>query len=157
MMPFWKAIWEATKKFLASDPTSGILSLETCPNLNKSCMHKNMSIAAWYILVEKWEASIPQCLKKYSIALLWNVNFKNDYRGTGVAQSAKHPTSAQIMILQFVGSSPMLGSVLTAQSLEPASDFVSPSLSFCPFPTCARSLSKINRSYKKIEKKKEWL
>ena len=59
----------------------------------------------------------------------------------------EHLTSAQVMISQFVGSSPALGSVLTAQSLEPASDSVSPSL--CPSPTCtlcvSLSLSKINK------------
>ena len=43
-------------------------------------------------------------------------------RGAWVAQSVEHPISAQVMVLQFMGSSPMLGSVLTAQSLEPASD-----------------------------------
>ena len=46
-----------------------------------------------------------------------------------MAQSVKGPTLAQVMISQFVGSSPALGSVLTAQSLEPAWDSVSPSLS----------------------------
>ena len=50
-------------------------------------------------------------------------------RGTWVAQSVKRPTSAQVVILQFVSSSPASGSVLTAQSLEPASVSVSPSLS----------------------------
>ena len=50
-------------------------------------------------------------------------------RGTWVAQLVKHLTSAQVMISQLVSSSPSLGSVLTAQSLEPASDCVSPSLS----------------------------
>ena len=39
------------------------------------------------------------------------------------------PTLARVMISWFVGSSPISGSVLTAQSLEPASDSVSPSLS----------------------------
>ena len=48
---------------------------------------------------------------------------------TWVAQSVKHPTSAQVMTPQFVSSSPTWGSVLTAQSLEPALDSVSPSLS----------------------------
>ncbi|XP_053072964.1 nucleoside diphosphate-linked moiety X motif 6 isoform X2 [Acinonyx jubatus] len=43
---------------------------------------------------------------------------------------------------------PTLGPVLTAQSLDPASDSVSPSLSL-PFPTCALSLSKI-KTLKKI-------
>ena len=42
------------------------------------------------------------------------------------------------MISQLMGSSPALGSVLTAQSLEPASD----SLSLCPF--------KMNKYQKKI-------
>ena len=49
--------------------------------------------------------------------------------GAWVAQSVKHPTSAQVTISQFVSSSLALGSVLTAQSLEPASHSVSPSLS----------------------------
>ena len=49
-----------------------------------------------------------------------------------VAQSVKGPTLAQVMISLFVSLSPALGSVLTAQSLEPASDSVSPSLSAPP-------------------------
>ena len=61
-----------------------------------------------------------------------------------MAQSVRHPTLAQVMISQFVGSSPASGSVLRAQGLEPASDSVSPSLSLYPSPPCALSLSKIN-------------
>ena len=55
------------------------------------------------------------------------------------------------MISQFVGSSPMSGSALTARSLEPASDSVSSSLSLCPSPAHALSLSvsKINKNIKK--------
>ena len=53
-------------------------------------------------------------------------------RSAWVAQSVKHLTLAQVMISQLVGSSPMSGPVLTAQSLEPASDSVSSSLSFSP-------------------------
>ena len=49
-----------------------------------------------------------------------------------MAQSVKSPTLAQVMISQFVGPSDALGSVLTAQSLEPALDSVSPSLSASP-------------------------
>ena len=45
-----------------------------------------------------------------------------------MAQSVKRPTSAQVVISQSVSSSPTSGSVLTAQSLEPALDSVSPSL-----------------------------
>ena len=53
---------------------------------------------------------------------------KCDDRGAWVAQSVKRPTSAQVRISQSVSSSPASGSVLTAQSLEPVSDSVSPSL-----------------------------
>ena len=50
-------------------------------------------------------------------------------RGTWVAQSVKRLTSAQVLISRSVSLSPASGSVLTAQSLEPVSDSVSPSLS----------------------------
>ena len=53
---------------------------------------------------------------------------KIEVRGAWVAQSVKRPTSAQVMISRSVSSSPVSGSVLTAQSLEPVSDSVSPSL-----------------------------
>ena len=56
-----------------------------------------------------------------------------------MAQTIKRPTSAQVMISQIMGSSPVSGSALTAQSLEPASDSVSPSL--CLSPAHALSLS----------------
>ena len=60
-----------------------------------------------------------------------------------MAQSVKRLASAQVMISQLVGSTPMSGSVLTAQSLEPALDSVSLSLSLslCPSPTHALSMS----------------
>ena len=57
-----------------------------------------------------------------------------------MALLVKRLTSAQVMISWFVSSSPMSGSVLTAQSLEPASDSVSAS----PAHLLAHSLSKIN-------------
>ena len=56
-----------------------------------------------------------------------------DFGGAWVAQSVKRPTSAQVRISRLVGSSPASGSVLTARSLEPVSDSVSPSLSL-PLP-----------------------
>ena len=46
-----------------------------------------------------------------------------------VAQLVQRPALAQVTISQFVGSSPSSGSVLTAQSLEPASDSVPASFS----------------------------
>ena len=69
--------------------------------------------------------------------LLW-------YGNAWVAQLVKRPTSTQVMISQFVSSSPVSGSVLTAQSLEPASDSVFPSLSACPLLMLCLSFSKIN-------------
>ena len=59
--------------------------------------------------------------------------------GTWVTQLVKPPTSDQVTISRSMSLSPMLGSVLTAWSLEPASDSVSPSL--CPSPVHALSLS----------------
>ena len=59
-----------------------------------------------------------------------------------MAQSVGRPTSAQVMISQFMGSSPASGSVLTAQSLEPASDSVSGSL--CSSSAHSPSLKVIN-------------
>ena len=53
-------------------------------------------------------------------------------RGAWMVQSVKCPTLAQLMISQFVSSSPTTGSVLTAQSLEPALDSVPVSLSAPP-------------------------
>ena len=51
------------------------------------------------------------------------------------------PTSTQVMISRFLGSSPMSGSLLVAQSLETASDSVSPSLSAPQLLTFCLSLS----------------
>ena len=72
-----------------------------------------------------------------------------------MAQSVECPTSAQVMISWFMSSSPALGSVLTAQSLEPALDSVSPSLAAPPPLTFCFSLSKIKKNIKKIKKQKE--
>ena len=63
------------------------------------------------------------------------------FKDAWVAQSVKHPTSAQVMISQFVGLSTTSGSVLTAQSLEPGLDSVSPSLSAPPPHMLCLSLS----------------
>ena len=61
--------------------------------------------------------------------------------GTWVAQSAERLTLAQVMILWFVSLSPTSGSVLTAQSLELASDSVSPPLSVAPLLMLCLSVS----------------
>ena len=59
-----------------------------------------------------------------------------------MAQSVEHPTGSGHDLA--VSSSPTSGPVLTAQSLEPASDSASPSLSAPPPLTLYLSLSKIN-------------
>ena len=66
-------------------------------------------------------------------------------RGAWVAQLVGQPTSAQAMISLFVSSSPASGSVLTAQSLEPTSDSVSPPLPTPPLLTFCVSLSLDNK------------
>ena len=68
-----------------------------------------------------------------------------------MAQSVKHLTSAQVMISQFVSLSPVSVSVLTAQSLQPASDSVSPSLSL----TCSCSVSPSFKNKQTLKKKKK--
>ena len=70
---------------------------------------------------------------------------------TWVAQSIERLTLAQVMILQFVGSSPASGSVLTAQSLESALGSLSPSLSAPPLLACCLSLSLPKINIKKIK------
>ena len=69
-------------------------------------------------------------------------------RGAWVAQLVERLTLAQVMISRSVSSSPALGSGLMAQSLELASDSVSPSLS-AP-PPLVLCLSKINKCKKKL-------
>ena len=62
-------------------------------------------------------------------------------QGSWVARLVKSLTSAQVMTSQFMGSSPTSGSVLTAQSLEPALDSMSPSLSLSVPPPLVLCLS----------------
>ena len=71
-----------------------------------------------------------------------------------MAQSVKLLTSAQVMISQFVGSSPTLGSMLTAQGLDGACFRFCVSLSLCTFPahvlSLCLSLSKIKKALKSV-------
>ena len=68
-------------------------------------------------------------------------------RGRLGGSVVERPTSAQVMISQFVSSSPASGSVPTARSPEPALRSVSPSLS-AP-PPLVLFLSRINKHLKK--------
>ena len=72
-----------------------------------------------------------------------------------MAQLVKSLTLSQVMISQYVSSSPVSGFVLTAQSLEPASDSVSPSLSAPPPLTLSLSASQKKKCNKKKLIKKE--
>ena len=82
------------------------------------------------------------------------VGFKKQHKwwGAWVAQLVKCSTLAQVIISRFVGSSSVLGSVLTAQSLEPASDSLSPSL-FVPPPLTVSVSQKWIKTLKKFKKK----
>ena len=62
-----------------------------------------------------------------------------------MAQLVGRPTSAQVVISQFVGLSPVSDSVLTAQSLEPSWNSVSPSLSAPLLLMLCLCLSKTNK------------
>ena len=94
------------------------------------------------VSLRMWDVSLVRKMSKLKMAEIW---------GAWVARSVGHLTAAQITIWRFVGSSPALGSVLTAQSLEPASD------SGLPLPySCSVSLcfSIINKHFTKLTKKK---
>ena len=70
-----------------------------------------------------------------------------------MAQSVECPSSAQVMISQFVSLGLALGSVLRAESLEPALSSVSPSLSAPPLLTLCLSLKNKQNILKKLKKK----
>ena len=77
----------------------------------------------------------------------WNVVIKDHSRSAWVAQLVKCPTLAQVTISWIMSSIPTSGSALTAQSLEPASNYVFPSLSAPPHSSSVSlplSLSKLN-------------
>ena len=71
--------------------------------------------------------------------------------GAWGAQLVERPTLAQVMTSRLVSSSPVSGTVLTAQSLELASDSVSLSVSAPPLLTISLSLS-LSLSVSKINK-----
>ena len=92
-----------------------------------------------------WQA----CEKIFHIrkrsSVLGKRKWKPQWGDAWVAQSVKHLTSAQVVISWFVSSSPASGSVLTARSLEPASDSVSLPLSAPRLLLLCLFLSKVNK------------
>ena len=85
------------------------------------------------------------------ISRVISLHFKWEGRGAWVAQSVKHLTLMQVLISRFIGSSPTMGSLLTAQSLEPAWNSVAPSFSAPPLLVLCLSLS-LSLSLSKINK-----
>ena len=93
--------WPSEAKLVRSSPSSWG-SLWPCTRPTQCCSVAVFSLAD----------VLSYCLNHHTeISASW---------GAWVAQLAECPTSAQVMISWSVGSSPMSGSVLTAQSLEPA-------------------------------------
>ena len=92
-----------------------------------SCVFVKNTQTAIMILHEVGRATDwdTQVLPKIISLSFWIFQEMLLFRGAWMAQSVKHPTSAQVTISWFMGWSPVSGSVLTAQSLEPASDPVS--------------------------------
>ena len=74
----------------------------------------------WWSFFSELMPTLLFLLLRYKTIGLWD---------TWVAQSVDRLTLAQVMILQFMSQSHASGSELTAQSLQPASDSVSPFLS----------------------------
>ena len=72
-------------------------------------------------------------------------NIKKYSCDSWVAQSVKCPTWTKVIISWFVSSSPAWDYALTAQSLEPALDSVSPLLSAPPLLTLYLALSLNNK------------
>ena len=93
------------------------------------CFHINQS-QGWEMISEE-TIPIPGASQIRQLRRIWKQENKSkSLRAPGwLSRLSGHPTSVQVMILQFVSSSPTSSSVLTAWSLEPASDSVSPSLS----------------------------
>ena len=89
---------------------------------------------------------ITQCIIHVAFARFHSKH--TTFRGS---QSVEQPTLAQVMISRSMSSSPVSGSVLTARSLDPASDPVPPSLSVPPPLMLCLSLPKIN-TQKKLKK-----
>ena len=69
-------------------------------------------------------------------------------RAAWVAQLVKHLTSGQVMISQFVGSSPVSGSMPMAQSLEPASILCLPLA--CSHSVSLKNKNKHKKKYLKM-------
>ena len=106
------------------------------PALSRNVWSRRWSKTATIILTDK--------CRKRSKEVPRQPTRRRDYWGAWVAQSVKRPTSPQVMISQFVSSSPTPGSVSRAWRLL---WILCLPLSLCPCPihTLSLSFSKINK------------
>ena len=98
-----------------------------------------------YLNMELDQLNIYIAITYQCLIFLSKINMLRGAMGTWVAQSVKWPTSVQVMISRFVGSSPALSSVLTAQNLELALESISLSFSAPSLLVLCLSLSLINK------------
>ena len=122
-------------RFMSLSPMSGVVLTVQSPEPASDFVSSSLCAPPQLVL------SLPLSQNKQTLKKKFFFNVSD--RGTWVAQSVERPTLAQVMISQFMSSSPMSspvsGSVLTAQNLEPASDSVSLSP---PLPrSCSVSVS----------------
>ena len=128
----WKMAWDPSFGTWNARPGSSIYRCQR----GKKWWPKNIAPPRYFSLIE----ALPTSIQSLIISLL-----KKLIRGTWVAQLVERPTSVQVMVSRSVSLSPMSGSVLTARTLEPASDSVSPSLSAPPLLMLSLSLSVKNK------------
>ena len=118
------------------------LQVLQCITLSEGCAQKQFHLMQWWAKLFPG-SSLSRKPQREQIPPL-----EAALRGTWVAQSVKLQTLAQVRISWLMSSSPTSGSVLTAQSLEPALDSVSSSLSAPPpfmLCLCLSLSSKINK------------
>ena len=124
-------------------PTSTQVMISWFVSSSPALSSRPLAQSLLWILCLLLSLTLPHC-HAYSLFLSRiNKHFckKRKKRDTWVAQLVKQRTSAQVMISPFVSLSPTPGPVLTAQSLEPVSDSVSPTLSASPLLVLFLSLS----------------
>ena len=104
------------------------------------------------LIKENW---ISTC-KRMKLDLRFIQCTKSNSGAPGWAQSVKRLTSAQVMISRFMGSSPTLGSVLTARGWSLLRILCLP-LSLCLPHLCCVSLSKINKHQQQQKSHSKWI
>ena len=120
--------------------------------MNSNCNYSDMFLNLYFMSINRSERLSDKKMYVFVCMFLDLVTsrFTSNNLGHLSGPVVKHPTSAHVIISPFVGLSPTLGSVLTAQSLEPASGSLSPSLSLSLYPSPSRTLSLSKKTLKKF-------